>query len=233
MFFASNLGGGEHTLTMQPGSSGLGELAIDYVDVYTAPSLGGRFARFPWNFKKTLIARRNSFLQEFSPQGSSISGSPLSPGSSCETSRPSTVPPGILGALAGLTVVAVAGVLASVYLFWRLRRLSRSAELDEGSRPWMEEPRPFRVQATTPVAATIATDNVYYPRSDISTSAVSPSAYDRSTTGHTRGNYSITSTSISNPITQANPPDYEEGVFPGQGDRYIQSRRSNVKLRVM
>ncbi|KJA19814.1 hypothetical protein HYPSUDRAFT_143241 [Hypholoma sublateritium FD-334 SS-4] len=46
MFFASNLGGGPHTLTMRLGSAG-GELAIDYVDVYTAPSLGGRFACFP------------------------------------------------------------------------------------------------------------------------------------------------------------------------------------------
>lgn len=54
MFFASNLGGGTHILTMRPGGSALGELAVDYVNVYTAPSLGGRFACFPLNSKKKI-----------------------------------------------------------------------------------------------------------------------------------------------------------------------------------
>ena len=42
LFFASGLGGDSHNLTMRLGSSAPGELAIDYVNVYTAPSLGGR-----------------------------------------------------------------------------------------------------------------------------------------------------------------------------------------------
>lgn len=44
LFFATNLGGDLHTLSMQLGGSGDGELAIDFANVYTATSLGGRFA---------------------------------------------------------------------------------------------------------------------------------------------------------------------------------------------
>ena len=220
MFFASNLGSGTHTLTMRPGGSGLGELAIDYVNVYTAASLGGRFVCFPLSFQTSLIVRGDSFLQD------------LSSSASCGTSSLSTVPAGVLGALAGLAVVAVAGVLASVYLFWRLRRITRNSKLDEGSRPWIEEPRPFRARAPTPIATTVATDNISYPRSDISTPAVSPSAYERSMSGHTRGNYSVTSTAITGQNTQVNPPDYEEGMLQGRGGGYSQSRRDNLPIKL-
>ncbi|PPQ65434.1 hypothetical protein CVT26_000086 [Gymnopilus dilepis] len=41
LFYAGNLGGGQHTLQVQLGSSSQGEFAIDYANVFTAPSLGG------------------------------------------------------------------------------------------------------------------------------------------------------------------------------------------------
>lgn len=44
LYYAGNLGSGGHTLKIQFGSSnGSGQaLAIDYAEVYTTPSLGGR-----------------------------------------------------------------------------------------------------------------------------------------------------------------------------------------------
>ncbi|KAF8971163.1 hypothetical protein BDZ97DRAFT_1651486 [Flammula alnicola] len=42
LFCAGNLGAGQHSLQIQTGSSGTGELAIDFANVYTTPSLGGR-----------------------------------------------------------------------------------------------------------------------------------------------------------------------------------------------
>ncbi|KAF9568212.1 hypothetical protein CPC08DRAFT_655086, partial [Agrocybe pediades] len=43
LYYAGNLGGGNHTLQIQVGSSNLQQLAIDYADVYTTASLGGSF----------------------------------------------------------------------------------------------------------------------------------------------------------------------------------------------
>lgn len=42
LFYAGNLGKGQHTLRVQSGAAASGELAIDYANVYSAPSLGGR-----------------------------------------------------------------------------------------------------------------------------------------------------------------------------------------------
>lgn len=42
LFFTTGLGRGSHTVSMQLGGAGLGELAIDFSNIYTAPSLGGR-----------------------------------------------------------------------------------------------------------------------------------------------------------------------------------------------
>jgi len=42
LFYAGNLGPGSHSLEVQINSTTLGELAIDYAEVYTSPSLGGR-----------------------------------------------------------------------------------------------------------------------------------------------------------------------------------------------
>lgn len=44
IFFATNIGGGQHTVSMQLEEAVKGELAIDYVNVYTTPSLGGKYA---------------------------------------------------------------------------------------------------------------------------------------------------------------------------------------------
>ncbi len=112
------------------------------------------------------------------------------------------------------------------------KRITRMSKLDEDSRPWIEEPRPFRARAPTPILTTVATDNISYPRSDISTPAVSPSAYERSMSGHTRGNYSVTSTAITGQNTQLNPPDYEEGMLQGRGGGYSQSRRDNLPIKL-
>ncbi|PPQ72627.1 hypothetical protein CVT25_007905 [Psilocybe cyanescens] len=46
LYFAGNLGDGQHTLEIQPFGS-TGEFAIDYAAVYTAPSVGGSFAETP------------------------------------------------------------------------------------------------------------------------------------------------------------------------------------------
>uniref|UniRef100_A0A8H7Y8L4 Transmembrane protein n=1 Tax=Psilocybe cubensis TaxID=181762 RepID=A0A8H7Y8L4_PSICU len=44
LFFAANLGSSlEHTLIMELEAQSVGELAIDYINVYTTPSLGGTF----------------------------------------------------------------------------------------------------------------------------------------------------------------------------------------------
>ncbi len=142
------------------------------------------------------------------------------------------MPPGILGALAGLAVLAAAGILASAYLFWQLKRVTWfSRPPDEGPRPGMEALRPFRVEATAP-SATITTDDIYYPYSNFSISVVSPLTNDRSATSYTGGIYTSTaSASTSNRITQADPPGYEEGVFSEQGAMHTQSRRGNAKSR--
>ena len=176
-----------------------------------------------------------SFLQQSPAQGSSIPGLPQSTaGSSCETTQSSAVPPGVLGALAGLAVLAAPGILASAYLFWKLKRVTGfSRPSDQAPHPAMEAPRPFRMEAVAPLSATTATDDIYYPYSNVSPSAVSPSTNDRSTTSHTRGNYSTASASTANRITQADPPEYDEGLFTEQGAIHTQSRarRGNVKPR--
>lgn len=41
LYFAANLGSGQHSLQIQP-LGPTGEFAIDYATVYSAPSLGGR-----------------------------------------------------------------------------------------------------------------------------------------------------------------------------------------------
>ncbi|KAF9568155.1 hypothetical protein CPC08DRAFT_702581 [Agrocybe pediades] len=46
LFFAGNLGAGNHSVRIQTGSSS-GEFAIDYVDVYSSTSLGGSFIGQP------------------------------------------------------------------------------------------------------------------------------------------------------------------------------------------
>ncbi len=81
----------------------------------------------------------------------------------------------------------------------------------------MEAPRPFRVEAIAPVSAKTATDDIYHPYSAVSPSAVSPPTKGRGTASHTRGNYSTVSASRSNRQTQADPPEYDEGVFTAQG----------------
>ncbi|KAF8876705.1 hypothetical protein CPB84DRAFT_384909 [Gymnopilus junonius] len=43
LFYAGNLGPGQHTLQVQVGESSTGEFAIDYANVFSAPSLGGSF----------------------------------------------------------------------------------------------------------------------------------------------------------------------------------------------
>ncbi|KAF4620438.1 hypothetical protein D9613_000214 [Agrocybe pediades] len=43
LFYAGNLGPGNHTLQIQISSASLAKLAIDYADVYTTASLGGSF----------------------------------------------------------------------------------------------------------------------------------------------------------------------------------------------
>jgi hypothetical protein len=43
LFYAGNLGVGQHSLQIQLGSTASGEFAIDYANVYTTPSLGGSF----------------------------------------------------------------------------------------------------------------------------------------------------------------------------------------------
>ncbi|KAF9568198.1 hypothetical protein CPC08DRAFT_625728 [Agrocybe pediades] len=47
LVYVGNLGPGTHTLQMQLTSTSLGELAIDYAEVYTTPSLGGRETKIP------------------------------------------------------------------------------------------------------------------------------------------------------------------------------------------
>ena len=42
LYYAGNLGGGQHTLQVQLPTSANGEFAIDYATVYSTPSLGGR-----------------------------------------------------------------------------------------------------------------------------------------------------------------------------------------------
>ena len=182
------------------------------------------------NIAESLIAYKISFLQQLPPHGSSIPGSPQSTaGSSCEAQQ--SVPPGILGALAGLAVLAAAGILASAYLFWQLKRATGfSRPPDEGPRPMMEAPRPFRIEAIAP-SATITTDDIYYPYSNVSTSAASPSTNDRSAASHTRGNYSTASASTSNRLTQADPPEYDEGVFTEQGAMQSRAGRGSAKPR--
>lgn len=69
MFFASSLGGGSHTLTMRLGGSGLGELAIDYVNVYTAPSLGGRFVFLSLNLQIPLIVSIKASFRTYHLRG--------------------------------------------------------------------------------------------------------------------------------------------------------------------
>ncbi|KDR75000.1 hypothetical protein GALMADRAFT_226648 [Galerina marginata CBS 339.88] len=43
LFYAGNLGPGKHSLQIQLGSPATGEFAVDYANVFTAPSLGGSF----------------------------------------------------------------------------------------------------------------------------------------------------------------------------------------------
>ncbi|KAF8876706.1 hypothetical protein CPB84DRAFT_1689013 [Gymnopilus junonius] len=47
LFYAGNLGPGQHTLQVQVGESSTGEFAIDYANVFSTPSLGGRQVIFP------------------------------------------------------------------------------------------------------------------------------------------------------------------------------------------
>ncbi len=130
-----------------------------------------------------------------------------------------------------VTLQEVMQHFASAYLFWQLKRTTGFSRPSVEAPPAMEAPRPFRMEAVAPVSATTATDDIYYPYSTVSPSAVSPTTNDRSTASHTRGNYSTASASTSNRLTQADPPEYDEGVFTEQGAMQSRAGRGSAKPR--
>ncbi|KAF8972312.1 hypothetical protein BDZ97DRAFT_1913525 [Flammula alnicola] len=91
LFFASNLGAGSHSLSMQLAASG-GSLAVDFANVYTAPSLGGSFLGLP-----------------------NLSPTP----STCPNTPGHAIPPGLLAALAITSTLAAAGVVGFIYFVWQ------------------------------------------------------------------------------------------------------------------
>ncbi|KAF4621287.1 hypothetical protein D9613_000208 [Agrocybe pediades] len=94
LVYVGNLGPGTHTLQMQLTSTSLGELAIDYAEVYTTPSLGGRFL--------------------------GTAASSLNVGD--QVVQETKIPTGIIIGLTISSVLAVATSLLCVYLLFVLRR---------------------------------------------------------------------------------------------------------------
>lgn len=110
LFFSTGLGGGPHTVFMKLGGAGDGELAIDFANVYTAPSIGGRFV-MSLRLSMLFLMLSISYLLSATPPVNS-SGTSLT-----QAEMFSSIPPGIIAALAILAALAIGGVVVSVSLF--------------------------------------------------------------------------------------------------------------------
>ncbi|KAF8160607.1 hypothetical protein B0H34DRAFT_838329 [Crassisporium funariophilum] len=118
LFYAGNLGPGSHTLTLQlgPGSSTDQVLAIDYVNVYTTPSLGGSSLGTS-NITNTPLSNPTAAIWPSQTPFTTLPSDQAALSSSSQR-----IPTSVLAALAITSTVAFLALVGFAFLFRRQYR---------------------------------------------------------------------------------------------------------------